>query len=237
MSFQDLQDKLRLLIRERIKGGEFTGTALSYQVGIQQSHMSNYLNSRRGLSLESMDRILDRLDIGVLDLVDSAEIGRRTSPSMVATDFEEIVVVSAEWSLQPGGFSSDQIRETVNYKKAYLRKLKPNDVCHRSHWLRFVVIRLDPRTARTMYEPEARGATLLIDRQYTSLDAYRQRRPNLYAVLLQSHFAIGYLSISGQDLILRPRNPLLPIELARIDRPTGYAHYVIGRVCHVAIEV
>jgi hypothetical protein len=69
------------------------------------------------------------------------------------------------------------------------------------------------------------------------LDPYRQHQPNLYALRLQARYAIGYVSQAGDHLVLRPRNPLLPVELARIDRAKSYSDYIVGRVCHVAIEV
>ena len=70
MRLQDLQDELRAHIRARIDRGELTGTGLSREAGFQQGHLSNFLNARRGLSLESMDRLLETLNIGVLDLAD-----------------------------------------------------------------------------------------------------------------------------------------------------------------------
>jgi hypothetical protein len=45
--------------------------------------------------------------------------------------------------------------------------------------LRFVTIKLDPKTVRAMFSRNAAGATLLIDRHHTSLESYRQRQPNL----------------------------------------------------------
>src|SRR5271157_2390373 len=74
MRLRDLQDRLRAHIRARIGRRELTGSGLSHQAGFQQGHLSNFLNSRRGLSLESMDRLLETLQIDVLDLVDAGEI-------------------------------------------------------------------------------------------------------------------------------------------------------------------
>ena len=61
MRLRDLQDRLRAHIRARISRRELTGSSLSRQAGFQQGHLSNFLNSRRGLSLESMDRLLETL--------------------------------------------------------------------------------------------------------------------------------------------------------------------------------
>jgi transcriptional regulator with XRE-family HTH domain len=237
MKLRDLQDRLRAHIRARIDGGLLTGSHLARQVGIQQGHLSNFLNSRRGLSLELMDRLLEVLQMGVLDLEDSAEIQRQTLWPAVAAGFEGIVVVSAEHAAQLARFTPGQVRETLNFKKAYLRKLKPDDVCQRSHWLRFVAVKLGPKTVRAVFPRAAERATLLIDRHYTSLDPYHKQQPNLYAVYLPFRFAIGQLSLAGDRLVLRPEDPLLPVELARIDRTKGYSNYIVGRVCHVAIEI
>ncbi len=96
MTLQDLQDKLRAHIRARIERGELTGSGLSREAGFQQGHLSNFLNARRGLSLESMDRLLQTLNIGVLDLADVGEIQRRASFPAGLTGFESVAVVSGE---------------------------------------------------------------------------------------------------------------------------------------------
>ncbi len=79
MTLQDLQDKLRTHIRARIDRGELTGTGLSREARFQQGHLSNFLNARRGLSLESMDRLLETLNLSVLDLADLKDIEQQVS--------------------------------------------------------------------------------------------------------------------------------------------------------------
>ena len=79
MTLQDLQDKLRAHIRARIERGELTGSRLSRAAGFQQGHLSNFLNARRGLSLKSMDRLLESLNLSVLDLADLKEIEQQVS--------------------------------------------------------------------------------------------------------------------------------------------------------------
>src|SRR5215469_11105921 len=74
MKLHELQDQLRVHIRSRIGRKELTGIRLARAAGFPQGHLSNFLNARRGLSLESMDRLLQTLGIGVLDLVDDREI-------------------------------------------------------------------------------------------------------------------------------------------------------------------
>ena len=145
MQLLDLQDKLRAHIRARIERGELTGTGLSRQAGFQQGHLSNFLHARRGLSVESMDRLLASLEIGVLDLVDADEIQARMPQSQDA--LESVVVVSIEQATRSARFSAEQVREAVSFRRSFLRRLKPNDTVNRSDWLRFVLIKLEAAAA------------------------------------------------------------------------------------------
>jgi len=214
-----------------------TGVMLSLQAGLQQGHLSNFLNARRGLSLESMDRLLVALHISVLDLVDAEEIERRVLRPLAGDGLETVAVVSVGDAARLARFTPGQVSGTVNFRKSFLRRLRPNDVCNRGDWLRFVSVKLDRKMVRAVFARSATGATLLVDRHYTSLAPYRRYQPNLYAVRLHSRCAVGYVSLAGDHLVLRPRNPELPVELARIHRTRSYSDYVVGRVCHVAIEV
>lgn len=79
--------------------------------------------------------------------------------------------------------------------------------------------------------------TLLVDRHYNSLQPYRRLRPNIYAVHVEARCLIGYVSVSGDHLVVRPQNPQHPVELVRIERGRSYHDYVVGRVCYVGFEV
>ena len=237
MRLRDLQDKLRAHIRARIDRGELTGTGLSREAGFQQGHLSNFLNARRGLSLESMDRLLDTLGIGVLDLADLKDIDRRASRPTGASGFENVAVVSGEQAARLPRFTPEQVRDSRNFSKSFLRKLKANDASNRSEWLRFVLLQLDAKAAGGMFPRIPAGATLLVDRHYNSLQPYRRLKPNIYAVQAEARCVIGYVSVSGDHLVLRPQNPQHSVELVRIERGRSYYDYIVGRVCHVGFEV
>ena len=238
MTLQDLQDKLRTHIRARIDRGELTGTGLSRDAGFQQGHLSNFLNARRGLSLESMDRLLETLGIGVLDLVDLKDIrAAGLVPAGRSAD-------SRTWPWSAGSklpacpaSAPEQVRDSRNFSRSFLRKLKPNDAGNRSEWLRFVLLRLDAKAAGGMFPRIPAGATLLVDRHYNSLQPYRRLQPNIYAVHADARCLIGYVSVSGDHLVLRPQNPQHAVELVRIERGRSYHDYIVGRVCHVGFEV
>lgn len=48
---------------------------------------------------------------------------------------------------------------------------------------------------------------------------------------------VGYVSLAGEHLLVQPRNPDFLVEPARIDGARGYSDYLIGRACHIALEV
>ncbi|MGC2108015.1 MAG: helix-turn-helix domain-containing protein [Candidatus Korobacteraceae bacterium] len=236
MTLQALQDKLRTYIRARMERGEITGSALSRDAGFQQGHLSNFLNARRGLSVESMDRLLDSLGIGLLDLVDAADIQRHAIVPTPASGLESIALVPEQIAML-ARFTADQIVETRSFSKAFLRRLKPNPSDDRADWLRFVLIRFDVRNAHGRLPPGIYAATLLLDRHYSSLQPYRREEPNLYAVRIGERCSIGYATVADEHLILRPQNPHTALEVVRIERGRRYDEYIVGRVCHVGIEV
>src|SRR5207247_10110115 len=93
MKFRVLQDNLRKTLWGRIEGGDLTGLRLAEQTGFKQAHISNFLNRKRSLSLEGMDRVLSVQRLSVLDLVDPAEVNKRASiPPPSDDEFENIFV-------------------------------------------------------------------------------------------------------------------------------------------------
>src|SRR5260370_11283289 len=79
MKFRVLQDNLRNTLWERIDEGDLTGLRLAQQTGFKQAHISNFLNRKRGLTLEGMDRVLAVQHLSVLDLLEPSEVNKRAS--------------------------------------------------------------------------------------------------------------------------------------------------------------
>src|SRR6201982_627220 len=94
MKFRVLQDNLRNTLWERIDEGDLTGLRLAQQTGFKQAHISNFLNRKRGLSLEGMDRVLAVQHLSVLDLLEPSEVNKRASILPPTDDeFENVLVV------------------------------------------------------------------------------------------------------------------------------------------------
>ena len=58
MNFRQMHERLRQELLRRIERGSVSVSLLARQTGLGQSHLSNFLHSRRQLSLDAMDRVL-----------------------------------------------------------------------------------------------------------------------------------------------------------------------------------
>jgi hypothetical protein len=236
MKFKVLQDNLRKILWQRVESGELTGLRLAQQTGFKQAHISNFLNRKRGLSLEGMDKVLSVQHLSVLDLLDPVEVNKRASilpPS--ADEFENVLLTDPSTATHPL-ITADLVVEILKFKKSFLRKLKPEPDGDRSAWHRFVLIKLDSREALAMHPRLVPGATLLIDRHYNSLKPYRKGEFNMYAVLKNDTLVVRYVEVAGNHLILRPHNHSAPIEVIPMSDDKSAAGYVVGRICQIGLE-
>src|ERR1700758_14795 len=97
MKFRMLQENLRKTLWEYIDAGELTGLHLAQQTGFKQAHISNFLNRKRGLSLEGMDRVLNVQHLSVLDLIDPTEVNKRASILPPTEDeFDNVLLVEGK---------------------------------------------------------------------------------------------------------------------------------------------
>src|ERR1700683_3334664 len=237
MKFRVLQDNLRDTIWERIEEGELTGLRLAQQTGFKQAHISSFLNRKRGLSLEGMDRVLAVQHLSVLDLLDPSEVNKRASILPPSNDeFQNVLLTDGTVAATQPLITSMDVKEILKFKKTFLKKLKPELEGGREQWERFVVIKADGREGMSMYPRLLPGATLLIDRHYNSLKPYRKGEFNLYAVRKDGTCTVRYVDIAGNHLILRPHSETHPIEVIAMDDGKSAADYLVGRVCHVGLE-
>jgi len=237
MKFRMLQENLRKTLWQRIDGGELTGLRLAEQTGFKQAHISNFLNRKRGLSLEGMDKVLNVQHLSVLDLIDPAEVNKRAwilPPS--EDEFDNVVVTDSHIAASEALIMSMHVKEILKFKKGFLKRLKEEAEGERRAWERFVIIRADALEGMSMYPRTMPGATLLIDRHYNSLTPYRKGESNMYAVRKDGTCTIRYVERADGHLILRPHNPACPIEVIALEVGQKPGDYIVGRICHVGIE-
>ena len=234
MLISDLQNRLRALLHERIESGELTGTDVANRAGFQQAHVSNFLNQRRGLSVEAMDRVMEVLRLEVRDLLPE-ERKRTTAEDRGDLAFDSVPVVMGGALLQCD-FGAGEIVEFLRFKKSFLRRIRPEMASQRRNWQRFVLIKADKDSGMAMRPRLLPGATLLIDRHYNSLRSYRRREPNLYVVKSGESCKVRYVELQGNQLTLRPENQQCALGYVQLGKGETFADYVVGRVAHISIE-
>ena len=74
MTFHDLHQLLLEELRQRVRSGAATERGLARFSGISQPHLHNVLKGKRKLSLTTADGVLHRLQIDLLQLVESEEL-------------------------------------------------------------------------------------------------------------------------------------------------------------------
>jgi hypothetical protein len=237
MKFRMLQENLRKALWERVDAGELTGLHLAEQTGYKQAHISNFLNRKRGLSLEGMDRVLNVQRLSVLDLIDPVEVNKRASILPPGADeFDNVVVADSHIAASKALIMSMHVKEILKFKKSFLKRLKQEVEGDRKGWERFVIIKGDAQGGMRMYPRTMPGATLLLDRHYNSLAPYRRGESNIYAVRTDGACIISYVETADGHLILRPHNPAYPIVVITMEDSKKPSDYIVGRVCHVGIE-
>src|SRR5437899_8247199 len=237
MKFRVLQDNLRKTLWGRIEEGDLTGLRLAEQTGFKQAHISNFLNRKRGLSLEGMDRVLAVQHLSVLDLLDPSEVNKRASILPPSNDeFQNVLLADGTVAATHPLITSMNVKEILKFKKSFLKKLKAETEGAREQWERFVLIKVDAREGMSMYPRLLPGATLLIDRHYNSLKPYRKGEFNMYAVLKNENCAIRYVESAERHLILRPHNQFSPLEVLPIAEGKSAEDYLVGRICQTGLE-
>src|SRR5215472_6773437 len=122
MKFRALQDNLRKILLDRIDSGELTGLRLAQQTGFKQAHISNFLNRKRGLSLEGMDKVLSVQHLCILDLLDPADVNKRASILPPSNDeFENVLLVDGAIAASEPLITSMNVKDMLKFKKSFLK--------------------------------------------------------------------------------------------------------------------
>jgi len=240
MNFADLHELLRLELLRRIESGNLTGAQLARQVGFQQAHISNFLNARRSLSLEGLDRVLAALGLNVENILPLhlAATSSPTSPTTYTSEVfvESVPIVSHSALLNEQFIAPSSVMETVRVPAFHLYAHQPPATSQRVGWQRFLAVRIDLDQAAPMGPVLTPGCIAVIDRHYNSLAPYNSQQASIYAVR-SGHLLFRYLHFQQNCLILRPYQLRYPVLLQPIAPGDSPASHVLGRVCMVINEL
>ncbi len=249
MNFTDLHERLRLELIRRIEADTLTGSRLAQQTGFRQAHISNFLNRKRALSLEGLDRVLAAQDLTIhqilpsesaegthpLDL--SASASNPTSGSTPDDCVEFVPLVPFSVAMEADIIPTDAILETIPISAALLNENRRRCSPAQEFWRRFVAVRSDLEQASAMEPLIAPGAVVILDRHYTSLALYRSGQRNLYAVRCASRVLLRFADFDQDLLILRPNVTAFPVRLLPVGPRRSPSDFIIGRVCLVFNEL
>ncbi|WP_348267686.1 hypothetical protein [Edaphobacter sp. DSM 109919] len=239
MNFQDLHELLRIELQRRIERGSLTGSRLAQQAGFQQAHISNFLNRKRALSLEGLDRVLASQNLTIdqilpLDLA-AAAASHASAQTQEPTDI--VPVVSSSVAMDEPRVAEASIIENVQVSGSRLHDNRARPSTGHSHWQRFVAIRADAQQSAAMEPLLAPGAIVVLDRHYNSLAPYRAHQPTLYAVRCGTALLLRYVDFDEGHLILRPYSRDFPVQLIPLASHESPADYIVGRVCLIFSEL
>jgi hypothetical protein len=234
MNITQMHEGLRVEMLRRIQRGTASISLLSRQTGLGKSHLSNFLHSRRRLSLEGIDRMLSAQHMAAEDLL-------RAGPDIVSPseiDGSTLVpVISHSNALFEPVIRPSTVQRMLHVPIGAMYGLRKRTVAARRNWQRFVAVRITPCDALSMDPLLLPSALAVIDRHYNSLMPYRTGRPNLYAVRNGAHLTLRYAEFTSSRLILRPLRLAFPVDVIDIGNEGALCEFIAGRVVLIFNEL
>jgi transcriptional regulator with XRE-family HTH domain len=234
MTFADLHERLRLELLRRIEAGTLTGSRLAQQAGFQQAHISNFLNRKRSLSLEGLDRVLAAQKISI-DQILPVELA--ASENNASTPTEMVPLVAASVAMDAARIPAAAVIESIPVSESLLYENRSRAAPGNMQWQRFVGLRMDAQHAAAMEPVLGSGSIVILDRHYTSLALYRSQQRNLYAVRIGNSLVVRYVDLEEKHLILRPYSIAHPAQLVTLRSGQSPSDLIVGRVCLVLSEL
>ncbi len=174
MNFTQLHEHLRLELVRRIQRGTLSVSLLARETGFGQSHLSNFLHSKRQLSSREWTAFsprntwrpptccprITRLPAGRSMRKSATSRSSRTAPRS---------------SSPSSGLAAQKSR--LHLPSSALQSIRTRTSAARRTWQRFVAVRIPSADALPMDPLVLPEALAVIDRHYNSLMPYRSSRP------------------------------------------------------------
>ncbi len=234
MNFTQMHERLRLELLRRINRGTLSVSLLARQTGFGQAHLSNFLHSRRQLSLQALDRVMTAQHLAAEDLL---PIIRYPADAAAEPDAGKVPIVS-----HPGALFEPYIRPAVVHSMLHLpagvlHSLRPLASKPRRAWQRFVAVRISRSEAEAMDPLIKPHAIALVDRHYNSLAPYRPDQPNIFAVRNGAHLLLRHVDFVSNRVVLRPYNRAFPVELLELGLHETPGDLIAGRIALIVNEL
>jgi hypothetical protein len=233
MNITQMHERLRLELLRRVQRGTLSVSLLSRQTGFGQAHLSNFLHTRRQLSLEAMDRILKAQHLTGADLLPSPD---RAGFDPEGELSDRVPIVSHATALFEPLVRPSAVQAMLHVPTNLLQSTRSRVTHAQQRWQRFVAVRISAADAMAMDPVVLPDAIVVIDRHYNSLMPYRTSRPNIYAMKLESRLVLRYVESIHRRLVLRPHNIACPVNLIEVDPDQRPSDLVTGRVVLIVNE-
>jgi hypothetical protein len=233
MNFQDLHEAVRAELQRRVNSGLITATSLARQAGFRQAHISNFLNRKRSLSLDGLDRVLAAQNLSVDRILPLEISGSAAEPEAN----EAIPVVASSTALDEPVVRAGAVIDTIYVPMSRLADNRARPAARYSHWQRFLAIRADAQQAAAMEPMVMADSIVVLDRHYNSLAPYRAHQRTLYAVRSGAGLALRFVEFDDNRLVLRPLSLEFPVQLIALGPDESPADYLVGRVSLVLSEL
>ena len=236
MTFQKLHESLRLEMVRRIEEGTLTGVAIANKAGFRQAHISNFLNRKRALSLNGLDRVLCSQNLSIHHIM-RVELQASSALGSEEESMSMIPVVSSSTAMGDAAIRQESVIETIYFSASRLQDCLPSPSPRVAGWDRFVAVRAEAEQAAAMEPMVELGSTLVLDRHYTSLEPRRISQRTLYAIRGGGSLMLRFVDFDDDRLILRPLSPTVPARLLAPAAHETPADYIVGRVCLIISQL
>ncbi len=233
MNFTQMHERLRLEMVRRVQRGTVSVSLLARQTGFGQSHLSNFLHSRRQLSLEAMDRILAAQHLAADDLL---TVTHQAGEQPAGGESSLVPIVTHATALFEPYVRRSAVQSMLHLPAGFIESIRARVSNPRRAWQRFVAVRVSSADALPMEPLVLPDSIALLDRHYNSLMPYRPNRPNVYAVRHGAHLTLRYADFLSNRLVLRPHNIAFPVDLIETDPGETVGDLIAGRVALILNE-
>jgi hypothetical protein len=203
---------------------------------LTEAHISNFLNHKRALSLEGLDRVLAAQELTIDQLLPVELLAAAATPAS-PEPIEIVPVVSSSAAMEEARISPAAIIETIHLSASRLADNRARPSPKSLNLQRFVAIRADVQQAAGMAPLLAPGTVAVIDRHYNSLAPYRAHEPTLYAVRSGNALLLRFADFEHNCIILRPAATSCSVQLLPLAPNETPADYLVGRVCLLFSEL